>query len=96
MMSGTGEQRKELRLCDFDISEKTGFVPPSPPLTRLPHECFSQWEDLVRVLHTLIAKGTLRDEVCALSVHKFGLSWVSIRNYGSSLVSYAAWACTSS
>ena len=33
----------ELRLQDFDISEDTGFVPSSPPLTSLP-EYFTRWK----------------------------------------------------
>ena len=33
----------ELRLQDFDISEDTGFVPSSPPLTSLP-EYFTHWK----------------------------------------------------
>ena len=52
-----------LRLKDFNISEKTGFLPEQPPLKRLPDECFSPWEDLMEHLPQLIKDKTLREEV---------------------------------
>ena len=51
-----------LQLSDFDISEKTGFLPPSPPLGSLP-ECFLRWECLVRELPRLVEERRLREEV---------------------------------
>ena len=60
----------ELHLQDFDISEDTGFVPSSPPLTSLP-EYFSRWEALVKNLPALIRERRIRDEVHALPPLEF-------------------------
>ena len=60
----------ELRLRDFDISEDTGFVPSSPPLTSLP-EYFSRWEALARNLPALIRERRIRKEVHALPPLEF-------------------------
>ena len=60
----------ELRLRDFDISEDTGFVPSTPPLTSLP-EYFSRWEALVRNLPALIRERRIREEVHALPPLEF-------------------------
>ena len=56
----------ELCLSDFDVSEKTGFVPETPPLRRLSHETFSRWEEVMDRLPTLIESGRLREEVDSL------------------------------
>ena len=60
----------ELHLQDFDISEDTGFVPSSPPLTSLP-EYFSRWEALVMNLPALIRERRIRDEVHVLPPLEF-------------------------
>ena len=60
----------ELRLQDFDISEDTGFVPSSAPLTSLP-EYFTRWEALARNLPALISEGRIREEVHALPPLEF-------------------------
>ena len=56
----------ELSLSDFDISEKTGFVPETPPLRRLSHETFSRWEDVMDRLPSLIQSRELRAEIDSL------------------------------
>ena len=60
----------ELRLKDFDISEDTGFVPSSPPLTNLP-KYFSRWEALARNLPALIRERRIREEVHVLPPLEF-------------------------
>ena len=55
-----------LCLRDYDISEKTGFVPEEPPLSRLSDPEFSQWEQLMDHLPTLIEKRELREKVDSL------------------------------
>ena len=60
----------ELRLQDFDISEDTGFVPSSAPLTSLP-EYFTRWEALARNLPALIRDRRIREEVHALPPLEF-------------------------
>ena len=63
--------QKELRLKDFDISEETGFLPPTLPLKRLPGDYFSSWEDLCADLHILIKNKQLRNEVDKLPERQF-------------------------
>ena len=60
----------ELRLGDFDISEETGFVPPTPPLACLP-EYFSRWEALARNLPALIRERRIREAVQELPLLEF-------------------------
>lgn len=68
MMNGT---KKQLRLSDYDISERTGFLPPNPPLRRLPGEYFSSWEDTCSKIPALIESKQLRAEVDALPERQF-------------------------
>ena len=71
----------ELRLKDFDISEVTGFVPSSPPLTSLP-EYFSRWEALARNLPALIRERRIREEVHVLPPLEFsGQTLISEREW---------------
>lgn len=63
-----------LRLSDFDISEKTGFLPEVPPLSRLSHESFSKWEELMDQLPTLIKEHRLREMIEMLPEAEFNES----------------------
>ena len=58
-------------MSDFDISEKTGFVPEEPPLSRLSGEAFSQWEDVMGQLPALIESRQLREKVDSLPEAEF-------------------------
>ena len=62
---------QQLKLSDFDISEKTGFVLPNPPLRRLPGEYFSSWEDTCARIPDLIEKKQLRAEIDSLPEKQF-------------------------
>lgn len=62
---------QELKLCDFDISKKTGFVATSPPLVKLPGEYFSQWEDVCTAIPDLVKQQQLRAKIEALPERKF-------------------------
>ncbi len=55
--------KPDFNLRDFDISDETGFVPPAPLLTRLRHESFCQWEDLLKDTPKRIDDKTFRDKV---------------------------------
>ena len=57
-------------LDDFDISEKTGFLPERPPLKSLP-AYFSQWEETVGQLTKLLQNKQLRSAVHQLPVLEF-------------------------
>ena len=57
-------------LDEFDISEKTGFVPEKPPLTSLPNH-FSKWENAVGRLSKLLQEKQLRKVVEGLPVLEF-------------------------
>ena len=61
----------ELSLGDFDISEKTGFVPEQPPLSRLSGEAFAKWEDVMEQLPTLIETRQLRSKIESLPDAEF-------------------------
>ena len=63
IMNGGTAAKMQLRLSDFDISEKTGFVPEEPPLSRLDGEAFSSWENLMDQLPTLIKEHQLRKQI---------------------------------
>ena len=67
-MNGT---KKYLKLSDFDISEKTGFLPPDPPLKRLPGEHFLSWEDTCARIPDLIKNKQLRAEIDSLPERQF-------------------------
>ena len=57
-------------LAEFDISEKTGFVPETPPPVSLP-AYFQKWEDAVGRLHQLLQEKQLRRVVNQLPVLEF-------------------------
>ena len=58
-------------MSDFQISPTTGFMPTTPPLTRLPGKYFATWEDLVLQLPQLIESKQLRREVDGLPQLQF-------------------------
>ena len=62
--------KKLLQLGDFDISERTGFLPPDPPLVRLP-EYFSSWEDVCARIPELIKNKRIREEIGRLPEKQF-------------------------
>ena len=62
---------KQLSLRDYDISEKTGFVPEVPPLSRLSHEVFLKWEQLMDQLPNLIKEHKLRERIKSLPEAEF-------------------------
>ena len=59
------------RLEDYDISPVTGFLPPTPPLKRLPNAYYEPWEEIVDDLSGLLKAERLRERV-----HKVGTSAV--------------------
>lgn len=58
------------KLSDYDISEKTGFVPEEPPLASLP-PYFSKWEEAAGRLSQLLGEKQLRRVVEQLPVLDF-------------------------
>ena len=71
MTNGDSSTNRLLRLSDFDISEKTGFVPETPALRRLSHETFSRWEEVMDHLPKLIKERRLREEIDSLPAVEF-------------------------
>ena len=49
------------RLEDYDIDPVTGFLPPTPPLRRLPDPYYEPWESLLDIFHDLMLAGRLRE-----------------------------------
>ena len=72
-------QRAELRLSDFDISEKTGFLPENP-LKRLPGDYFKEWEDLVEQLPLLLRNKQVRETIDRLDDVKFDETTLQSQN----------------
>lgn len=60
--SGLGTKYKELLLSNYDISEKTGFLPENP-LRKLPGACFHEWEELANQLPQFIREKRVKKEV---------------------------------
>ena len=58
-------------LFDCQISPLTGFLPSTPPLSRLPGQYFAAWEELVFKLPELIKNKQLRREVNKLAELEF-------------------------
>jgi indoleamine 2,3-dioxygenase len=54
-------------LPSYSIS-KNGFLPASPPLTRLPSEYYQPWESIIEVLPALIETRQIRQRVDELPV----------------------------
>ncbi|RCH88587.1 hypothetical protein CU098_007190 [Rhizopus stolonifer] len=50
-------------LEEYDISPKTGFLPPTPPLRRLKNEYFAPWEEMMDDFNGLLLAGKIRDKV---------------------------------
>lgn len=50
-------------LDEYDISVKTGFLPASPPLRRLPDPYFIPWEEMMDDFNGLLLAGKLREKV---------------------------------
>lgn len=47
----------------YDISAKTGFLPSTTPLRKLPDEYFAPWEDMMDDYNGLLLAGKLREKV---------------------------------
>ncbi|KAI8982031.1 Indoleamine 2,3-dioxygenase [Mycotypha africana] len=47
----------------YDISEKTGFLPTTPPLRKLPDPYFAPWEEMMSDFNDLLLAGKLREKV---------------------------------
>lgn len=47
----------------YDISVKTGFLPSTAPLRRLPDAYFSPWEDMMDDFNGLLLAGKLREKI---------------------------------
>lgn len=62
---------QKLHLPDFQVSPERGFLPPKPPLTRLPGDYFAPWEDLVSNLPELNRTKRLRAEADKLPERDF-------------------------
>ncbi|CAM0134894.1 unnamed protein product [Umbelopsis sp. WA50703] len=50
-------------LEEYDISPITGFLPPEPPLRRLPNPYFDPWESTMDDFNALLLAGRLRERV---------------------------------
>ena len=50
-------------LSDYDVSVKTGFLPTTAPLRRLPNPYFKPWEDMMDDFNGLLLAGKLREKV---------------------------------
>ncbi|CAG8433386.1 8110_t:CDS:2 [Ambispora gerdemannii] len=57
-----------LRVEDYDIHPKTGFLPPNPPLTRLPDLYYSPWEQVIDSYHDLMLAGRLGESINMLPI----------------------------
>jgi indoleamine 2,3-dioxygenase len=59
---------QRLRLEDFGLSRKTGFLPSDPPITRLPQKYYKPWETVMDSFNALLLAGRLQDVVDDLPV----------------------------
>lgn len=74
---GQGRKESETQafcLSDFEISPETGFLPATPPLTRLPGDYFTPWEELMSHLPELNKTKQIRAEVDKLPERDFNHS----------------------
>ncbi|CEP11056.1 hypothetical protein [Parasitella parasitica] len=62
-MQQTQHPSKMRPLDEYDISVKTGFLPPTPPLRRLSDPYFAPWEDMMDDFNGLLLAGKLREKV---------------------------------
>ncbi|KAJ5928109.1 Indoleamine 2-3-dioxygenase [Penicillium verhagenii] len=49
-----------IRLEDYAVSDKNGFLPSTPPIANLPNTYYEPWESLASQLSTLIKDGSIR------------------------------------
>ncbi|KAJ5937225.1 Indoleamine 2-3-dioxygenase [Penicillium verhagenii] len=49
-----------IRLEDYAVSDKNGFLPSTPPIANLPNTYYEPWESLASRLSTLIQDGSIR------------------------------------
>lgn len=52
--------KEEIKLEDYDVSPKTGFLPPEFPLEELPQEYYRPWEDIAKRLPAFILTRKIR------------------------------------
>ncbi|CAG8493060.1 1366_t:CDS:2 [Ambispora leptoticha] len=57
-----------LCLEDYEINPETGFLPSTPPLTRLTDPYYSPWEQIIDIYHDLILAGRLRESINKLPI----------------------------
>jgi indoleamine 2,3-dioxygenase len=55
-------------LEEYDISPITGFLPPEPPLRRLPNPYFDPWESTMDDFNALLLAGRLRERVRKVNI----------------------------
>lgn len=68
------DTKQKFCLRNFDISEKTGFLPEIPPLMKLPGDYFTEWEDLVEHMPQLIRDKQVRDKIDHLPEVEFSIN----------------------
>lgn len=71
LVNGGKHALASLHLSDYNISERTGFIPELPPLSRLTNQVFSRWEELMDQLPDLIKERKLRDRIDSLPEVEF-------------------------
>lgn len=67
-------QSPVIRLEDYAVSEKNGFLPTSPPLAKIPNTYYEPWEALASRLSTLIKDGSIRSMIDNLPI--LDASWL--------------------
>ncbi|OJJ44122.1 hypothetical protein ASPZODRAFT_145235 [Penicilliopsis zonata CBS 506.65] len=61
-------QTSEFILDGYAVSLRTGFLPETLPLVKLPDRLYEPWEDIASALPTLIQNGNIRQSIEALPV----------------------------
>ena len=67
-------QSPVIRLEDYAVSDRNGFLPTSPPLAKLPNTYYEPWEALASRLSTLIKDGSIRSMIDNLPI--LDVSWL--------------------
>ncbi|KAJ5792287.1 Indoleamine 2-3-dioxygenase [Penicillium pulvis] len=67
-------QSPVIRLEDYAVSDRNGFLPTSPPLAKLPSAYYEPWEALACRLSTLIKDGSIRSKIDNLPI--LDASWL--------------------
>lgn len=67
-------QSPVIRLEDYAVSDRNGFLPTSPPLAKLPSAYYEPWEALASRLSTLIKDGSIRSKIDNLPI--LDASWL--------------------